>query len=52
MKNDLEGDIEKDQGSLGGLRDVFTHVGRDLSKGPRNPPGWRSVDMALVASVF
>ena len=54
MKDDLAGDLAKDRGGLGGFRYVSAHVGREPwgSRGPRPPPGWRSAERALVATVI
>ena len=40
MKYDLAGNLEKDQGGLGGLHDSFAHVGCE-PKGITPPPGRR-----------
>ena len=52
MEDDLAGDLEKDQGSLGGLCNVLVYVGREPwgSRGLRSPSRGRSVSTALVVT--
>ena len=53
FKNDLLGDLTKDQGGLSGLHG-FVHVVHDpwFSRGPRPPPSWRSEIRSLVLTFF
>ena len=45
MKYYLTGDLENDPVGLGGIQDVFAHIGRDPggSRDPKTHPGWMSV---------
>ena len=53
VKYDLVGNLSKDQGGLGGLRDVSVHIGHEHwgSRGPQTPPSWRSDTRGLVKTV-
>ena len=53
VKDNLTGDLSKDQGGLGGLRNVLAQVGNEPwgSRVPWPPPRWRSTDRNLVEEV-
>ena len=53
MKDNLAGDLAKDQGGLGGLRDVSVHFGREPwgNRGTRPPPVWRSAEREIFATI-
>ena len=54
MKDDLMGDLEKDQGGLSGLRNVSVHLGSETwgSRGLWPPPRWRGASRDLVETFF
>ena len=42
MKDDLVGNLVEGQGGLGGLSNIFAHIGREPGggRGLQTPPGW------------